>query len=853
MRKSTLKKLISLTATITLFATTVGQYSPITYAKVPTETSIPLNTSDADATTIDGQETKVFTFTLGDTKKSLMSAKRATLGPEGSVSLIDGTAVNWIDRIALPQYAYDAYDILVEASDNDGNDDFMIDEACLTESNSLKFFQFKVYSLQSETELQTAEQNRIIQNISAAFLAFDQDHPEIFWYSKNYSVMLSWSQEPSTEKYTYDFYYNVYPQERKQGTNDLDYTDTANIKEAINQRNNKVTEIIQAANQKIETDGLMNHSKEYNLVSYFNDYLIKNNSYSSDSDKTNFSNTSRTSWKCLSALLGNDGLNGPVCEGYSRAFKVLCDASNIPCVLVTGDAGIDNKGPHMWNYVEIPICSEKKWYAMDTTWNDTTNHETDYFLVGENTSITGTTFKDTHNTTNKPSNDINIAFTNGPTLSSSSYSEDYATMDPSVNSTTSPKATISPTPDAADEPNTTEAPATITGTPTLMPTAITTSTPQTIAPTQTAKASEQPEKTEKPIQTIQPTKTAAQTNEPKQTVTPTITAKPPTTKLPSPAPTTFSAQTVIPNTPPTFTADVPKNPVSATAIVTTGKPSPTISVTKAPVPTLRPPISTPPITLNKPISNTVVSCGAFYLYDNTGHIIGYCDRVPCELDNTDIDSSSIDFIYDSNKKLQSITVNLDFTPIFSSDVIITNEILNQLKEYTNNKDFNMVIRRIEDETTLYTLCANSKLFGANSELYIVKAIKGTKVLYNSKTYETSSNRTLCIDLAANDGGTYTLVTPATKKAMVTKIKKTISLKKSKIMLSKKKSYTITTKNKINKCNIKSVTYKSTNKKIASVTSKGKVTVKGKGSCSIKVTYTLKDNSKKTLSLKVTTK
>lgn len=265
------------------------------------------------------------------------------------------------------------------------------------------------------------------------------------------------------------------------------------------------------------------------------------------------------------------------------------------------------------------------------------------------------------------------------------------------------------------------------------------------------------------------------------------------------------------------------------------------------MPPLRPPISTPPITLNKPISNTVVSCGAFYLYDNTGHIIGYCDCVPCELDNTDIDSSSIDFIYDSNKKLQSITVNLDYTPIFSSDVIITNEILNQLKEYTNNKDFNMVVRRIEDETTLYTLCANSKLFGANSELYIVKAIKGTKVLYNSKTYETSSNRILCIDLAANDGCTYTLVSPATKKAMVTKIKKTISLKKSKVVLSKKKSYTITTKNKINKCNVKSVTYKSTNKKIASVTSKGK------GSCSIKVTYTLKDNSKKTLSLKVTTK
>lgn len=54
---------------------------------------------------------------------------------------------------------------------------------------------------------------------------------------------------------------------------------------------------------------------------------------------------------------------GFVCEGYSESFKILCDEFNIPCVLVSGDAG----GPHMWNYVQM---EDNKWYLVDATWDD---------------------------------------------------------------------------------------------------------------------------------------------------------------------------------------------------------------------------------------------------------------------------------------------------------------------------------------------------------------------------------------------------------------------------------------------------------------------------------------------------
>ena len=53
-----------------------------------------------------------------------------------------------------------------------------------------------------------------------------------------------------------------------------------------------------------------------------------------------------------------------VCEGYARAFKMLCDKANIPCALI---GGIGNTGAHMWNAVQM---DDGKWYGVDVTWDD---------------------------------------------------------------------------------------------------------------------------------------------------------------------------------------------------------------------------------------------------------------------------------------------------------------------------------------------------------------------------------------------------------------------------------------------------------------------------------------------------
>lgn len=103
----------------------------------------------------------------------------------------------------------------------------------------------------------------------------------------------------------------------------------------------------------------------------------------------------------LNALVGNSGETGPVCEGFSKEFKVLCDNAGIPCELSTGigsnNAGSDN---HMWNIVQI----DGQWYGMDATWNDPNESDVpvtglesnDYTLLGSDTPVDGMTFSESH-------------------------------------------------------------------------------------------------------------------------------------------------------------------------------------------------------------------------------------------------------------------------------------------------------------------------------------------------------------------------------------------------------------------------------------------------------------------------
>ena len=86
------------------------------------------------------------------------------------------------------------------------------------------------------------------------------------------------------------------------------------------------------------------------------DYLARRVTYKSED--TRYSNT------VIGPMKKN--YHSSVCEGVAKAFKVLCDEINVPCVIVIGDASSMNQqsGPHAWNMVRIG----NSYRHVDATW-----------------------------------------------------------------------------------------------------------------------------------------------------------------------------------------------------------------------------------------------------------------------------------------------------------------------------------------------------------------------------------------------------------------------------------------------------------------------------------------------------
>ncbi len=122
-------------------------------------------------------------------------------------------------------------------------------------------------------------------------------------------------------------------------------------------------------------------STRYEQLKYVNDLLCQVNEYHTEAASSNDFKAFYP-WTALSALYPldteNDEAEGslkPVCEGYARAMKLVCDELDIPCILVSGQGNGEN---HMWNYVQM---EDGLFYALDLTWNDTASTDR-YFLKG---------------------------------------------------------------------------------------------------------------------------------------------------------------------------------------------------------------------------------------------------------------------------------------------------------------------------------------------------------------------------------------------------------------------------------------------------------------------------------------
>ena len=342
---------------------------------------------------------------------------------DGNVELKSGNYKDWIDRLDLSeaQVIKDFYDKLVEASDNDGENDLLIEDVYFNNAEGNRILVDMVSVPLTQEQVDNKEYNEILSEISsryakyiwAAYAAFDRDCPEVFWLSGQCSMSCPASIYGNSSGYTMDASVYFVAKSNSNDIRSTKYPNQAAIEAAIAQRDSMVDEYLTAVATK----------NDYEKLVYFNEKLTKTNEYNTSDDLNNIDHDSR---ECMSALDGRTGTVGPVCEAYARALKVLCDRSNIDCVLVDGTA-ISNSGsgPHMWNYVKL----NEKWYGVDVTWNDPSGGVSGavsgvegikWLLVGSETVINSRSFLASHPVSNMVFSD-SVAFTNGPVLNSTAY------------------------------------------------------------------------------------------------------------------------------------------------------------------------------------------------------------------------------------------------------------------------------------------------------------------------------------------------------------------------------------------------------------------------------------------------
>ena len=217
-----------------------------------------------------------------------------------------------------------------------------------------------------------------------AMNAFNRDHSEVFWLDMATMKLTVTETEAGRLQGT------ITPVDGTYYTSA--YTSAADVERDIALMETRIDEIATAA---AEYDAI------YERLLYIHDWLVLKNACNADGISSHM-----RAFEAVSALEGNlTGDSRPVCEGYARAFKLLCDELGIPCILITGE-GISGEvqEPHMWNAVRL----DGAWYAVDVTWDDPLYLEAlgkpryTYFLIGSDTLCDeGKLFSESHLEQNK--------------------------------------------------------------------------------------------------------------------------------------------------------------------------------------------------------------------------------------------------------------------------------------------------------------------------------------------------------------------------------------------------------------------------------------------------------------------
>ena len=222
----------------------------------------------------------------------------------------------------------------------------------------------------------------------ASFRAFELDHPEVFWLTGSVKLrVLTVTINGAQTSYIF----MTLVDDKGFTMRIADYAAPGAIEAAIQQRDTAAAAII----AQVPASGTVREK-----IAFLNKWFTTNNEYNRSSDLNSIGYTPHRS---LKSLLGNEGASGPVCDGYSRGLKVICDRLGIPMILDTGVASIGSHSElHMWTRVQV----DGAWYGFDCTWDDPivsgkngkiSGYENEkYLLVGNDTVVDGKAFGVSH-------------------------------------------------------------------------------------------------------------------------------------------------------------------------------------------------------------------------------------------------------------------------------------------------------------------------------------------------------------------------------------------------------------------------------------------------------------------------
>lgn len=355
-------------------------------------------------------------------------------------TLADGNYASFLDRVAsAPNYVREFYNWMVANANKNGalaeptkgtlyNGEYYHNITTITGSVSYPF------TTQDEAvatgtalaqEALNAEFETFTQWAGVAWDAFDREHPEVFWLngqtSYSYLAGIGFSLKGGVCTVSYQAEMVIWLQYSGYDIRDYHYRTAADLAEGLAAYDAAVQDILKGCPS----------GSVYDQVVYLSDALTARNAYNSAVATGKSEQASSLAWKSISALVGNVGSSGPVCEGYARAFQALCNQLDIPCVLVDGPAAeslTDTPEYHMWNYVQV----DDGWYAVDVTWNDPyVSYAYDkkvsgsecrkWILLGSDSIVsTGLTFLTSHVVVNRIRSN-GLSYPNGPVLEKDAY------------------------------------------------------------------------------------------------------------------------------------------------------------------------------------------------------------------------------------------------------------------------------------------------------------------------------------------------------------------------------------------------------------------------------------------------